>query len=306
MKYIFGPVKSRRLGISLGIDLVPYKTCSFDCIYCEVSKTTLKTRERQSFFKTREIKKEIEEFLKNYKGKLDYITLAGSGEPTLNKDLGEIVNFLKENYPYKVVLITNSSLLYREDVLKDIEKVDIIIPSLDTLTSSIYLKLNQPNSNLSLDLILEGLYNIKNLNLKIFLETLFVKGYNDTQEELQKFKEFILNYKPDEWQLNTVVRFPAYRFAQPVSYYFLKFVKDFVGYEKTKIYYYPNKKPQKINLNVENYILETAKRRPLDLKELLSLFEDKHIYSAVNKLKALRKIEITDNFQIIIAKKRKK
>jgi len=304
MKYVFGPVKSRRLGISLGIDLIPYKTCSFDCIYCEVGITTLKIKERQSFFKVEEIKKEIKEFFKNYKGKLDYITLAGSGEPTLNKNLGEIVNFLKENYPYKVALITNSSLLYKEDVLKDIEKVDIIVPSLDTLTPSIYFKLNQPDPKLSLDLILEGLYNIKNLSAKIFLETLFVKGYNDTQEEIQKFKEFILNYQPDEWQLNTVVRFPAYKFAKPVSYYFLKFVKDFVGYEKTKIYYYPNKETQKINLDVEKYILETAKRRPLDLKELLSLFDEKQVYYAVNKLNTLKKIELTDNLQIVTIEKR--
>ncbi len=304
MKYVFGPVKSRRLGISLGIDLVPYKTCSFNCIYCEVGKTTLKIKERQSFFKIEEIKKEVKKFFKNYKEKLDCITLAGSGEPTLNKDLGEIIKFLKENFPYKVVLITNSSLLYREDVLKDIEKIDIILPSLDALTSSSFFRLNRPSEGLSLNLILEGLYNIKKLNVKIFLETLFVKGYNDNKEELQKFKKFILDYQPDEWQLNTVVRFPAYEFACPVSYYFLKFVKDFVGYEKTKIYYHPNKDSQKINLDVQEYILKTAKRRPLDLKELLSLFDEKQVYYAVNKLKSLGKITVTDNLQIVVIEKK--
>ncbi len=299
MKYLFGPIKSRRLGMSLGVDVVPYKTCTFDCIYCEVGKTTNKICERKSFFDVKEILKELDEFLKDYNGKIDYITLAGSGEPLLNKDIGIIINYIKEKYPYNVALITNSALLYRDDVIKDIENLDVVLPSLDTLVNTTYLKLNRPVKNITLEKILEGLYNLKNISVKIFLETLFVKGYNDREEEILKFKEFIPKYKPDEWQLNTVVRIPAYDFAKPVSYYFLKFVKDFVGYENTNIYYYPKEEYIKVNMDIEKYILNTVKRRPLDLKEILSLFDEKQVYLAINKLRSQGKIEVTGNLQIV-------
>ncbi len=115
-KYIFGPVPSRRLGFSLGIDLVPYKTCNFNCIYCECGKTTCLTNERKEFFPVKEIIKELDSYLKNSDYKIDYITFSGAGEPLLYSKISEIIGFLKEKYPqYKLALLTNGALFYKSE-----------------------------------------------------------------------------------------------------------------------------------------------------------------------------------------------
>ena len=138
MKNIFGPVPSRRLGMSLGVDLIPFKTCSYDCIYCELGKTTNKTSARKEYISKDIIFKQLEEYLVLLDSPPDYITISGSGEPTLNSKLGEIIRHIKGITKIPVAVLTNSSLLFMDEVRKDLLEADIVLPSLDAVSSNIF------------------------------------------------------------------------------------------------------------------------------------------------------------------------
>lgn len=207
LRYIFGPILSRRLGVSLGIDLIPYKTCSLDCVYCECGKTTQLINKREEFIASEEVINELNGYLKA-NPKLDYITFAGSGEPTLYKDIGKIIRFIKNKYPqYKIALITNSTLLKQEDLLNDIKEIDLLIPSLDAVSEIAFKKINRPSINISVDDILEGIMNLrKYYKGKVWLEIFIVPGINDNEEEINNFIKIIKKIKVEKVQLNTLDR----------------------------------------------------------------------------------------------------
>ncbi len=207
LKYIFGPVLSRRLGKSLGIDLIPYKTCPLDCIYCECGKTDNLTIERKEYVPTEEVIEELDGYLKNQPD-IDYITFAGSGEPTLHKEISKIIDFIKSNYPeYKIALITNAILFPDSSVIEEIKKVDLIIPSLDAISQSVFEKINRPASNIKSSDIIKGLKNLrKEYNGELWLEIFIVPGINDTADELQLFRDTIEVISPDKIQINSLDR----------------------------------------------------------------------------------------------------
>ena len=139
-KYIFGPILSRRLGISLGVDLVPHKTCSLDCVYCECGKTTDLTIEQKEYVKFKDVKKELEHFW-NHNDDPDYITFSGSGEPSLNSKLGKVIEFIKTQKPYiKTAVLTNSTLFDDPDVRQSLLKAELVIPSLDAVSNKAFIK----------------------------------------------------------------------------------------------------------------------------------------------------------------------
>jgi len=234
MKYIFGPVFSRRLGLSLGVDLVPHKVCSMDCLYCEVGPTTEKTLERAEYVPLSGVLGELKEYL-SFNPQLDYITFSGYGEPTLFARLGELVNFLKENYPYPLALLTNASLLHRDDVLREVERIDLILPSLDAGSEEVFKRLNRPAQGLTLERVVEGIERaVREIPSEVWVETLFVKGVNDSKEEVERIGEIIHRLRPDRWQLNTVARPPAYG-VRGLSYEELSQIARKVGYPNTEI-----------------------------------------------------------------------
>jgi wyosine [tRNA(Phe)-imidazoG37] synthetase (radical SAM superfamily) len=214
-RIIFGPIASRRLGASLGIDLVPNKTCNLDCLYCEVGKTTCHTETRQQYINIDQLVADI----KACPHKIDCLTLTGSGEPTLHKDLDIIIARLRSEFSYPIVLITNSLLLRDEKVRQEVSGVDIIMPSLDAVTQDVFEKINQPIPGVLVADIVEGLINFRNIFAgQIWLEILFVKGINDVPSEVMAFKQAIASIRPDRVQLNTVVRVPAYKVGvEPLS-----------------------------------------------------------------------------------------
>ncbi|WP_456397688.1 radical SAM protein [Desulfurobacterium sp.] len=269
MKYIFGPVFSRRLGLSLGVDLVPYKVCSMDCLYCEVGKTTLKTFDRREYIPVDEVIGELKSFLSK-KPPVDYVTFSGFGEPTLNSGLGKVVEFLKSEFPQiPIALLTNSSLLFRDDVIADVRDIDIILPSFDAAFEETFKKVNRPCSELSVELIKIGIRRLREeTNVKIWLETLFVKGINDSDAEVKAIGNFIFEIKPERWQINTVVRPPAYD-IKGLSVNELEKIKTFVGYPETEIIgksYAERKKMPVKDIKIE--ILELVKRRPCPVDEI--------------------------------------
>lgn len=211
MKYLFGPVPSRRLGYSLGVDIIPYKTCTFDCVYCEVGRTTDKTSDVKDFGNADDIIAETKKFLSQFKGRIDHITFSGSGEPTLHSRLGYMAEEIRKFSGLPLALITNSSLLYREDVRASAMKFDVVLPSLDAASEETFIALNKPQPDITLDLMLEGLEKFVNdYQGRILLEILFVKGINDSNKDILDLRRIIGELKIKHLQINTIVRPPAY------------------------------------------------------------------------------------------------
>jgi wyosine [tRNA(Phe)-imidazoG37] synthetase (radical SAM superfamily) len=235
VRYIFGPVASRRLGRSLGVDLVPYKTCSFDCLYCELGTTTHLTLERKMYSAPQEIIDELKGYLKKLALQPDYITLGGSGEPTLHDHLGAIIAEIKKLTSIPVAVLTNSSLLYRDEVKEALLRADVILPSLDTVSPSLFTSLNRPHPALDVKKIIQGLIDFRKLFTgQIWLEILFCRGVNDAEEEIMRLHEVIREINPDKIQLNTLDRPPAEDSVFPVGREELERIKRFFG-EKAEI-----------------------------------------------------------------------
>ena len=221
-KHVFGPVPSRRLGVSLGVDLVVSKSCNLNCIFCECGATKKIQLERQRFKDMNEILNEIQSVLKDIKP--DYITFSGSGEPTLSLDLGNISKAIKEDLKYKgkICLITNSLLLANEQVIKELEYIDLIVPTLNTLKQDIFEKIVRPDYRTSVDEIKKGFINLNNSNYKgkIWIEIFILENINDSEENFIEIANFLNseNIKYDKIQLNTIDRVGAERDLKAISF----------------------------------------------------------------------------------------
>jgi wyosine [tRNA(Phe)-imidazoG37] synthetase (radical SAM superfamily) len=269
LKYIFGPVPSRRLGRSLGIDLVPYKTCTFDCIYCDLGRTTHKTILRQSHVSPREIQGELEIYLSGLEKKPDYITLSGSGEPTLNINIREIIRRIKEITSTPVAVLTNSSLLSLNEVRMDLSEADIVLPSLDAITPALFEYINRPHPSLSIEEIISGLIQFrKQYRGQIWLEVVFCRGINDGKEEIERLKGVIERIQPDRIQLNTPVRPPAEEFAYPLTTAQLEEIRKKLGDKAEIISEFTAPLGEEFNSVKDTEILNLIKRRPCTTEDI--------------------------------------
>ena len=207
MKHVYGPVPSRRLGRSLGIDLVPKKICTYDCIYCQIGRTTSQTIERTEYTPASSILQDVKKALREWGDALDYIACSGSGEPTLNLSIGKIIQGIKKLTPTPVAVITNSSLLHHAEVREAILQADVVMPSLDAATPSVFQTINRPHLSLEITQIIQGLADFRReYEGQIWLEILLCRGVNDGEEEIEALQQAIRTIKPDKVQLNTVVR----------------------------------------------------------------------------------------------------
>jgi wyosine [tRNA(Phe)-imidazoG37] synthetase (radical SAM superfamily) len=217
IRYVFGPVPSRRLGRSLGVDLVTRKVCTMDCVYCQVGRTTRKTLDRERFAPVQAILDEIREKLRAGP-RPDYVTLSGSGEPTLNADLGEIIAGIKSLTDVPVAIITNGSLLFREEVRRDCARADLVLPSLDACDEETFRLVNRPEPSLTFNKLLEGLIAFRSeYTGPIWLEVFLVRGVNDSEPQLARLQELIARIRPDRVQLNTAVRPTAELDVRPLT-----------------------------------------------------------------------------------------
>ena len=233
MKYIYGPVKSRRLGLSLGITATSYKTCSFDCIYCQLGRTTLKTAEIQEYIKAGEIIQELTGWAQNNPQAaqtLNYISFSGAGEPTLNSKLGQLIAEIKKIIPVPIAVITNASLLNNPGVRKAISLADLIIPSLDAASPEVFLHINRPHETLKLDEIIQGLISLKKeFSGQVWLEVMLVHGINDDIRQIKKLSEVIEKINPQKIQLNSPVRSTAEPDVFAVDKSKLEKIKEILG-----------------------------------------------------------------------------
>jgi wyosine [tRNA(Phe)-imidazoG37] synthetase (radical SAM superfamily) len=267
--HLYGPVPSRRLGRSLGIDLVPHKICTYDCIYCQIGNTTEKTLARKEYVPVKEIMEEVERFLKEGTASIDYLSLSGSGEPTLHSQICSVIEGIKAITSIPVAVITNGSLLYEEEIRQDLLHADIVLPSLDAVSSEVFMKINRPRPGFSTEKVIEGLVEFrKAFKGQIWLEILFCKGVNDGKEELLRMKKVIDRIQPDRIHLNTVVRPPSEKWAVPLNQKEMEEIRAFFGEKASIISEFDRHPPVVSERDIKEEILRILKRRPLSLTDL--------------------------------------
>jgi wyosine [tRNA(Phe)-imidazoG37] synthetase (radical SAM superfamily) len=264
---IFGPVPSRRLGLSLGVDLIPVKTCTYDCLYCQVGKTTRRQTRRSGLVPVEQVLAELEKRLETVTP--DFITLSGSGEPTLYSRMGELVAGIRKRSEGRIALITNGSLLWREQVRKGIVGVDLILPTLCTVFEQTFQVIHRPASNLRLERIIEGIKRLRReFKRDLFLEVMLLRGLNDSERELEGLKRVIAEISPDRIQLNTVVRPPNDPAAVPLDSSRMKEIKSFFGPSAEVIASVESGGVERSDEPFETTVLEMARRRPVRIVDV--------------------------------------
>ncbi|MBF0201935.1 MAG: radical SAM protein [Desulfamplus sp.] len=287
-KYLFGPVPSRRLGISLGVDMVTHKICSLDCIYCECGKTTLCTLERREYVPFNGVVKELDHYFANHP-EPDYITFSGSGEPTLNSRIGDVLDFIKSRKPHlSVAVLTNGTLLGTPGVPRELMKADLVMPSLDAALPRAFEMVNRPHRGIDLGGYIQGLMDFsleyrkfhgKNMSPgkgdksgKLALEILVLPGINDSPEDIAALKDVCVGIAPDVIQLNTLDRPGAVEGIRAASLEELKSTASALGGNGMKIEIIAAVKERKeigsYRLDMESAIMETIHRRPCTVKDL--------------------------------------
>lgn len=278
----YGPVASRRFGYSLGIDLIPYKVCSFDCIYCQLGRTTVKTivRKRYKEINLNFFLSELGYIIKNAK-RIDYITFAGSGEPTLNLDIGILINNVKDITDIPVAVLTNGSTLYKEDVVNDLKNADLIKVSLDACNESVFKKINRPYHTLVFNSIINEIkLLLKNTECRIWLEIMLLKNVNDDLNTAYEFRRILSQNnvldRIEKIHINTPVRPSGFKEVFMPSLNNIKLFKNILG-EKAEIINQITENElvsdyDKENKEIYERILELAKRRPVTIRELSHSF----------------------------------
>ncbi|MGQ1889502.1 radical SAM protein [Thermophagus sp. OGC60D27] len=273
-KYIFGPVPSRRLGMSLGIDLVPRKVCSLNCVYCEVGETTKLTTDRKEYVLCHKVIEELTSYLENNPAP-DFITFSGYGEPTLNLKIGEVLQFIKENYPdIKIAVLTNGTLFYDRHIRQELMNADVVLPSLDAATDQAFQKINRPDIHLSVDKQVEGLIDFRNkFKGEIWLEIFILPGYNDHEKEIDSLKVLVKKINPDRLQLNTLDRPGAIEGIRPATREELEKIGLKLDYPNVEIIASAlSRKTTKVYRDdTESTIMETIARRPCTVYDLRSI-----------------------------------
>ncbi len=271
MKYLFGPVHSRRFGRSLGIDLLPAKVCTMNCIYCECGGTEMCTDEVKEYVPTAEVIQELKGYLSGAPD-LDAITFAGSGEPTLHSGIGEIISFIKKRYPhYRVVVLTNGSLMRRDDVRARILHADVIVPSLDAVSKEVFEKINRPFPCSDTEQIIEGLVRLREEFAKeILLEVFILPGINDGADELNRIREAALRIRPDAVQLNTLDRPGAVAGLHPADYHLLERVRNALSPLKVDIIARSEAAATKAGGLGTDEVLALIRRRPSTIEDIIA------------------------------------
>ncbi len=268
-KHVFGPVPSRRLGRSLGVDLVPFKICSYDCIYCQLGKTTNKTFERREWIPVNEILADVKEALST---KPDYITLSGSGEPTLHSGLGELIRKIKKLTDIPVAVLTNGSLLWQKGLQDELMGADLVIPSLDAGCSKVFEVVNRPAPEIDFEKMVQGLIDFRKVfTKKYWLEIFILSGYTSVPSEVKKIVSLVEKIRPDKVQLNTVSRPPTEPFALGVSkkkmaslaqmfHPVAEVITEFHGIQDTDLTFKMS----------ETNVLELLSRRPCTIEDMIN------------------------------------
>lgn len=294
--YVYGPVPSRRLGFSLGLDLVPYKSCSYDCIYCQLGRTTNKTVERKEYVSKDIIISQLASVLEG-ELKIDYITFSGSGEPTLNSSIGDLIREIKKMTQIKVAILTNGSLFHDGGLRHELASADLVIPSLDAGLPSTFERINRPESSIEFNSMVDGLAKFrKDFKGQIWLEVMLVKEINDSIKEIGVIESLISKINPDKLHLNTVIRPPAEKYCMPVDEDKLKRFKSFFGKNCEIIAEFSGSAKRYHLKDIDSKILEVIKRRPCTITDIsVSLgIPPNEVIKHLDALKANNKVKYVE------------
>lgn len=269
-KYIFGPVISRRLGVSLGVDLMPYKTCTLDCVYCECGPTTDLVTSVFEYVPTEDVKAELSRYLSG-SPRLDVVTFSGAGEPTLHSGLGNIIRYIKDNFSqYDVAVITNGTLLHIDSVRESLFAADIVMTSFDAFDVDIFFSINRPHKDIRIMDMKKGLMEFKkSFKGKLWLEIFVIPDINDRKDHLDKLRDFVNLVKPDRIQLNSLDRPGSEGWVKPVDAESLAAISSYL--ENSEII--NHSEIVKTNFfdfseNIKETIMNAISRRPCTLKDI--------------------------------------
>ena len=281
--FTYGPVPSRRLGRSLGVSLIPPKTCSYSCVYCQLGRTNCLKVRRESFFPKGEVLSEIERQLANTE--VDFITFVGDGEPTLSADLGWLIRKCKESTSRPVAVITNGSLLFRSDVRQDLLEADVVIPSLDAGNEEVFKKINRPHGAISFDAMLQGQVNFRSqYRGQIWLEVMLVHGVNDSDSELRDIHTAFNRVEPDGIYIITPIRPPAESWVKPPPPERILRAQEILGQSTAIDNIESGTFGLKAFVNAREAILEIGSRHPLRLEQALKIEDEFSETGTIDKM----------------------
>jgi wyosine [tRNA(Phe)-imidazoG37] synthetase (radical SAM superfamily) len=296
-KYLFGPVPSRRLGLSLGVDIVPLKVCSLNCIYCQLGRTPKTTVERKEYVDIGEVLEELGERVARGL-RADYVTISGSGEPTLNSRLGELVDGIRGVCDIPVAILTNGTLFDRADVRAECAKADVVLPSLDAGNAETFKRINRPDAHLDLGRIIEGLVAFrKEYSGPIWLEVFLVAGVNTAAEQIEAIKKAVERIGPDKIHLNTAVRPTAEEWVGRLSPEKMEAIAAKFGDRCEVIADFVAKHPEVEAAGRSEEVLSMLKRRPCSLEDVCAGL-------GVGKIEAGKYLSLLEQRGVISSEKR--
>lgn len=271
-KYLFGPVPSRRLGRSLGVDLTPFKTCSFDCVFCQLGRTTNKTLERREYVPTAEVTQELQHWIE-HDGQADTITLSGSGEPTLHTDFDTIIADIQDSTTIPVAVLTNGSMLWDKAVRDGAARANIVKVSLSAWNPLSFKRVNRPHPDLTLERIVEGARRLREMFPgELWVEVFIVWGMNSDQNDVSEIAELVRSIEPDRVQLNTAVRPPAESFVRAAPIEELAKLAELFTPPGEVAAEFSSELSSTVQANEET-ILEMLARRPCTAEQIATVFD---------------------------------
>ncbi len=301
MSLVFGPVPSRRLGQSLGIDTIPPKTCNWNCTYCQLGRSVPLTNERREYYPREDILVEVERALAEHAGaEIDWVTFVGSGEPTLHVDIGWLIRRVQMLTDLPVAIITNGALLYLPEVRQELSAADAVLPSLDAGNARLYRKVNRPWPKLTFEQHLNGLTAFRKMySGKLWIEVMLVRGINDTERELNEIAAALNQIQPDEVHINVPTRPPAEQWVEPPDQEGLMRALALLG-KNAKIVH-PARGTFRLegSADVTETILNIITRHPMDeqdLIETLKKWTPDRVEAALDALIASKRAQIVERY----------
>jgi wyosine [tRNA(Phe)-imidazoG37] synthetase (radical SAM superfamily) len=301
MTYVYGPVPSRRLGQSLGVDPVPLKTCNWNCAYCQLGRTQPVVNERRDYVPVDAVVTELKARLSAHTaGDIDWVTFLGSGEPLLHAHLGDMLRAAKAITPLPVALITNGSLLWQADVREEIAVADAVMPSLDVGSAELYRRLNRPHPAVTFERHLEGLIAFRDAYAgRLWLEVMLVQGINDTEPALEALASCVARIRPDEVHLNVPTRPPVERWVHPPDPALVRRASDILG--RVAPVRVPTRASGAFDLGPSGDLVEAViailQRHPMSEGELMQTLSHR---SPEHVREALAKLEFGGRAQVVV------